>query len=152
RRSVGPRSWRAGMIALALVGVMVIVAWFIFQRSVAYDMPAGEVQGDIAQRQAAPGTPPTLTFGPSSLTWAGSVPVLRITGDAYAIGAAHGRLLAPALAAMVRAAAPSIENTVSYDGLFGHSTHGMRLAWRWRFVDDGMIEADRRMIAGLVRG
>jgi Acyl-coenzyme A:6-aminopenicillanic acid acyl-transferase len=140
------------MIALALVGVMVIVAWFIFRRSVAYDMPAGEVQGEIVEKPGAPGTPPMLVWGNSSLSWVGSVPVLRVTGDAHAIGAAHGRLLAPALAASVRAAAPSIENTVSYDGLFGHTTHGMRLAWRWRFVDDGMIEPDRRMVAGLVRG
>src|SRR5262249_46322622 len=52
------------------------------------------------------------------------------------------------LPATVKATAPSIENTVSYDGVFG----GIRLAWRWRFVDDGMIEADRRMVAGLTRG
>jgi hypothetical protein len=28
----------------------------------------------------------------------------------------------------------------------------MRLAWRWRFIDDGLSDADRRMIAGITRG
>jgi hypothetical protein len=28
----------------------------------------------------------------------------------------------------------------------------MRLDWRWRFVDDGLVEQDRRMVAGLTRG
>jgi len=28
----------------------------------------------------------------------------------------------------------------------------MRLAWRWRFVDDGLADQDRRMVAGMARG
>ena len=28
----------------------------------------------------------------------------------------------------------------------------MRLAWRWRFVDDGLVDQDRRMVAGMTRG
>jgi len=71
---------------------------------------------------------------------------------AHAIGAAHGRLLAPWLAATVRAAAPSIQGTVGTGGWLGGSTHGMRLAWRWRFMDDGLLDPDRRMVAGMTRG
>ena len=45
-----------------------------------------------------------------------------------------------------------IEGTVSDDGLLGGWTHNARLAWRWRFIDDGLTDADRRMIAGMTRG
>ncbi len=147
RRSAAPRPWRAGVIAIVMLGVVLIVAWFIYRRSVAYDMPGGEVHGAISQVQAGPGAPPALVFGSSSMAWTGGIPVLRVAGDAHAIGAAHGRLLAPWLDAVVAAQAPSIEGTVS-----GGWFDGMRLAWRWRFVDDGLIDADRRMTAGMARG
>jgi len=152
RRTGAPRPWRAGLIALTMLGVAVVVAWFIYRRSVAYDMPGGEVHGAISQVQAAPGAPPALVFGSSSLAWTGGIPVLRTSGDAHGIGAAHGRLLAPLLTSVVTASTPSIEGTVGTSGLFGGSTQGMRLAWRWRFVDDGLIDVDRRMVAGLTRG
>ncbi|MEO8707203.1 MAG: C45 family peptidase [Kofleriaceae bacterium] len=152
RRSGVPRPWRAGVIAIAMLGVAIIVAWFIYRRSVAYDMPGGEVHGAISQVQAAPGAPAVLVYGASSLAWNGGIPVLRTTGDAHAIGAAHGRLLAPLLPAMVAASSPSVEHTVGTSGLLGGATHGMRLAWRWRFVDDGLVDQDRRMVAGMTRG
>jgi isopenicillin-N N-acyltransferase like protein len=152
RRTAVPRPWRAGVIAIAMLGVAIIVAWFIYRRSVAYDMPGGEVQGTITEVQAAPGAPPALVFASSSLAWLGTIPVLRTIGDAHAIGAAHGRLLGPSIPAVVRAHAPSIEETVGTGGWFGGMTHGMRLAWRWRFVDDGMTDPDRRMVAGMTRG
>lgn len=152
RRSGVPRPWRAGVIAVAMLGVALIVAWFIYRRSVAYDMPGGEVHGTISHVQAAPGAPPALVYGSSSLAWAGGIPVLRTIGDAHAIGAAHGRLLAPYLPAVVAAATPSIERTVGSSGLFGGTTHAMRLGWRWRFVDDGLVDQDRRMVAGMTRG
>ncbi len=135
-----------------MLGVAVIVGWFIYRRSVAYDMPGGEVHGPISQVQVAPGSPPALVYGTASLAWLGGIPVLRATGDAHAIGAAHGRLLSRWLAPMVLAAAPSIEGTVGRGGMFGGSTHGMRLAWRWRFIDDGLVDQDRRMVAGMTRG
>ena len=53
---------------------------------------------------------------------------------------------------VVTAARPSIESTISDDGLLGKLTHNMRLAWRWRFIDDGLGESDLRMIAGMARG
>ncbi len=152
RRSGAPRPWRAGVIAVAMLGVALVVGWFIYRRSVTYDVPSGEVSGAIASEQAAPGAPPSLTYSGSSLTWVGGLPVLRISGEAHAFGAAHGRLLAPWLPPVVAAAAPSIEHTVSDDGLFGSTTHGMRLGWRWRFIDDGLVDQDRRMVAGMTRG
>jgi isopenicillin-N N-acyltransferase-like protein len=152
RRAAVARPWRAGGIALGMVGVAIVVAWFIYRRSVTYDMPAGEVRGEISAVQAAPGAPPSVIYGEASLTWNGGIAVLRVAGDAHAIGAAHGRLLAPWLAPTVAAAAPSISATVSDDGLLGPTTHAMRLAWRWRFIDDGLVEQDRKMVAGLTRG
>lgn len=168
RRAGTPRPWRSGAIAVAMLGVALIVAWFVYRRSVAYDMPAGEVRGALshasqtvapvaspgagAAAAPAPGSPATLAYAGSSLSWAGGVPVLRVAGEPHALGAAHGRLLAPWLAPVLRATLPSIAQTVSTTGLLGGPTHAMRLAWRWRFVDDGLADPDRRMIAGLARG
>ena len=149
RRAGVPRPGRSAAIALALLGVTLIVAWFIYRRSVAYDMPAGELHGPVTE---VSGAPPALVYGTSSLSWVGGIPLVRVTGDAHGIGAAYGRLLAPWLPDVVHAAEPSISNTVSRDGLFGGLTHHMRLAWQWRFVDDGLVEQDRRMVAGLTRG
>jgi isopenicillin-N N-acyltransferase-like protein len=119
---------------------------------VAYDVPPGQVRGEISWQPPAPGAPPTLMYGNASLAWLGSVAVLHVAGDAHAIGASHGRLLAPWLRPIAAAAAPSIAGTVSDDGMLGSATHGIRLAWRWRFIDDGLIDPDRRMVAGLARG
>ncbi|MFT3699438.1 MAG: C45 family autoproteolytic acyltransferase/hydrolase [Kofleriaceae bacterium] len=152
RKTNFPRPWRAGFITIAMVGVALVVAWFIYRRSVAYEFPGGSVSGEITQQQAVPGTRPRLEFGTSSLEWAGGLAVLRATGDAHAIGAAHGRLLAPLLPAIVAATKPAIEATITDDGSLGHTTHNMRLAWRWRFVDDGLGESDLRMVAGMTRG
>jgi hypothetical protein len=135
-----------------MLGVALVVAWFIYRRTVAYDMPDGAVEGPITSAQAAPGAQPTLVYGPSSLSWTGGIAVLRVAGDAHAQGAAHGRLLAPWLPAVLAAARPSITGTVGREGIIGGRTHGMRLSWRWRFIDDGMSDPDRRIIAGMTRG
>jgi hypothetical protein len=152
RRSAFPRPWRAAGIALGLVGVAVIVAWFIYRRSVAYDLPDGDIHGEIIGTQVAPGAPPVLTYGSASLEWLGGLAVLRTSGEPHAIGAAQGRLLAPFLAAVIRASRPSIDHTVTDEGWLGGMTHNMRLRWRWRFIDDGMTESDQRLVAGMTRG
>jgi hypothetical protein len=152
RRAGVAKPWRAGVITIAMLGVVAVVAWFIYRRTVTYDMPAGEVQGELSSVQLAPGAPPALVYGNASLAWLGGLAVLRASGDAHAIGAAHGRLLAPWLPPAIAAMAPSIAATVSDDGLWGELTHEIRLAWRWRFIDDGLVEQDRRMIAGMARG
>ena len=152
RRASAPRPWRSAVIAIAMLGVAVVVASFIYRRSISYDVPAGATAGELSSVQAGPGAPPALVYGDASLTWLGGLAVLRVTGDPHAIGAAHGRLLAPWLPAMTAATAPSIAATVARDGLLGGLTHGIRLAWRWRFIDDGLADPDRRMVAGMVRG
>lgn len=152
RKTSFPRPWRAGLIAIAMVGVALVVAWFIYRRSVAYEFPGGAVHGDVSELQVTPGARPLLSYNGSTLEWVGGLAVLRATGDAHAIGAAHGRLLARLLPPMVAAVRPSIEATVTDDGWLGHSTHNMRLGWRWRFIDDGLGESDLRMVAGMTRG
>jgi isopenicillin-N N-acyltransferase-like protein len=151
RKTNFPRPWRAGLIAIAMVGVALVVAWFIYRRSVAYEFPGGVTQGEVTELPAT-GTHSMLAYNGSTLEWVGGLAVLRASGDAHAIGAAHGRLLGPLLPAMRAAVLPSIEATITDDGWLGHSTHNMRLAWRWRFVDDGLAESDLRMVAGLTRG
>jgi hypothetical protein len=152
RRSAFPRPWRAGVIAVALLGVALVVAWFIYRRSVAYDVPGGEVHGEITELQSAPGARPVLAYNGATLEWVGGLAVLRASGDAHAVGAAHGRLLGSLIRPVVAATDPSIAGTVSDDGVLGRWTHNMRLAWRWRFIDDGLGESDLRMVAGMTRG
>lgn len=152
RRSAFPRPWRAAGIALALLGVALVVAWFIYRRSVAYDLPDGDIRGEIVSTQVAPGAPPLLSYAGASLEWLGGLAVLRTSGEPHAIGAAQGRLLAPFLAPVIRASRPSIEHTVTDEGWLGGLTHNMRLRWRWRFIDDGMTESDQRLVAGMTRG
>src|SRR6185436_20619891 len=131
RRAGAARPWRAAVIAIAMLGVAAVVAWFIYRRAVAYEVPGGEVQGEIAVAEAAPGAPPLLTYGNASLAWLGGIAVLRVAGDPHAMGAAHGRLLAPWLRPIAAAEAPSIAGTVSDDGSLSGLTHGIRLGWRW---------------------
>lgn len=145
------RPWRAGAIGFALLSVAGVVAWFVFQRSVAYDLPKGTVTGEVIERPA-PGAGVELGYGESSLAWSGGIAVLRSAGDDHAIGAAHGRLLAPLLRPMVDAIRPSIEGTVGDQGRLGRITHDMRLAWRWRFIDAGLGDSDVLRVAGALRG
>ena len=152
RRTGVARPWRAGVIVIAMIGVALVVAWFIYRRTVAYDVPPGEVHGEITWSPPTAGRAPSVVYGRASLAWLGGVAVLHVAGDPHEIGASHGRLLAPWLRPFAAAVAPSIAGTVSDDGMLGGATHGMRLAWRWRFIDDGLSEQDRRMVAGLARG
>lgn len=152
RRAGAPRPWRSGVIALAMLAVTVVVTWFIYRRSVSYEVPPGSVEGELSSIQGTGSMQGGLAFGNASLRWLGGIAVLRVAGDGHAIGAAHGRLLAPWLAPAIAALAPTIAETVAADGMLGGVSHGIRLAWQWRFIDDGLDDPDRRMVAGAVRG
>src|SRR3954466_7001894 len=81
RRASAPRPWRSAVIAIAMLGVAVVVASFIYRRSISYEVPAGTTTGALSSVQAGPGAPPALVYGDASLTWLGGLAVLRVAGD-----------------------------------------------------------------------
>ena len=116
-----------------------VVAWFIYRRSVAYECRVERSSGEIIQRAARPGR------GARARRTRLLARVDRrdrrccAPGEAHTIGAAHGRLLAPLLAPVdPRRRSRRSKRPSSDDGMFGGLTHDMRLAWRWRFIDDGL--------------
>lgn len=154
RRQHSPgRALRAAGLLVGLVVVTFIVAFFIYRRSVAYDVPGGEPpRRPIVLDQPTPGAPTQLRWGDASLSPLGELSVLRAGGEAFAIGAAHGRLLAAQLPAVARGFAPTLAAVAGDGGLFGGWTHTMRVDWRLRFVDDGVPDGHRRGLAGVMRG
>ena len=155
-----PRPWRAGAIALGLLGVALLVAWFIYRRSVTYDLPRPARSQRRARHRAAAtiGAPPELVTYGSIVARGGSAGsrCCALTGDAHADRRHRARPAARAadLAAVVHAAAGAVDlgDRGRRRPARRHDPQDARLAWRWRFVDDGMVEADRRMAAGLTRG
>ena len=147
-----PRGWRAAMIALGMVLAAVIVGWFIYKRSVHYDVPPGRVSGQLTADLATTPGSPVLHFGNATLTWLGGIAVIDARGDAHELGAAQGRLLGSALEATDLAMGPSLASIVGREGWFGGATHDLKVDWRLRFLDDGMTDEDRRWVAGLARG
>jgi Acyl-coenzyme A:6-aminopenicillanic acid acyl-transferase len=151
RRSSQPRPWRAALIGVGLVAAAGVVAWFIFERSVTYDLPA------IPATPAKPSAMPVLAFdslsyGAARLQWNGGIAVLRVTGDSLSLGLGHGRLLTDQMAGATAIAQRSFDPLVKGSGLWAKLTHDLRIDWRLRFLDDGLSEADRAVVAGIVRG
>ena len=152
RRASPQRALRATGLLVGLALTAFIVAWFIYRRSVAYDVPSGEpVAAPIVLEQTA-GAGVRLRWADASLAFLGNLTVLRTQGEPFAIGAAQGRLLAARLPAMADALAPSIDALAGNGGWLGGLTAGMRKDWRLRFIDDGVTEPHRRALAGLTRG
>ncbi|MEZ4404818.1 MAG: hypothetical protein R3B06_32820 [Kofleriaceae bacterium] len=152
RRASPQRSLRAAGLLVALVFTAFVVAWFIYRRSVAYEMPGGEPVATPVVLEQPAGLGPRLRWGDATLGHAGDLVVLRATGEPFTIGAAQGRLLADHLGPTARAMAPSIDGLAGAGGWLGGVTAGMRKDWRLRFIDDGINDRHRRGLAGLVRG
>ncbi|MCE9576210.1 MAG: hypothetical protein K8W52_23880 [Deltaproteobacteria bacterium] len=151
RRASPHRVARAVGFLIALLVVAFVVAWFIYRRSVSYDEPGGTAPDDkVVVARDQPGLT-QLRYGQATLGFVGDLRVLRAAGDAHTLGAAQGRLLADRLAAAVASMAPGLDAAVGEGGLFS-GTHGMRVAWRYRFIDDGLPEDQRRVVAGIARG
>lgn len=152
RRHAPQRALRAIFMFAVLVASAFVVAWFIYRRSIAYDEPAGEAAGSaVVFDQPTPGAVPRLRWGDASLAMLGDLAVLRTGGESFAIGAAHGRLLADRFPAISAAFAPLIDGVAGGEAWF-EWTLRMRLDWRLRFVDDGVPESYRRDLAGMARG
>ncbi len=153
RRTGPPRTWRAAFFAGLLVMAALVVAYFIYRRSVSYDIPAGAPpRATVVTTQPEPGSPPRLVYGDASLTWAGPIAVLRAAGDPHTIGAAQGRLLGARVTTSATQFQSAIDHAVERGGWFGGLTYDVRIAWRHRFVDDGIPDLQRRTIAGVIRG
>jgi hypothetical protein len=153
RRSRRQHAVRAASLAAALAIAAVIVAWFIYRRSVSYDEPDGALPAHpVVAHRVAPGAPPVLRFGDAELAWLGGIAVLRVAGDPFAIGGTHGRLLATEVAAALAPLSTAVRDTVDDDGVIASLFRGMRTEWRFRFLDDGQTDADRRIAAGMARG
>lgn len=158
RRPGQPRAWRAAVIGMGLLVAALVVAWFIFERSVTYEPPeekAGEASGSLqwAEPEAASaGDGGALVYKGARLEWRGGLAVLRVAGSGQAIGAAHGKLLPEGVAATGEVAERSFEELAGGDGLWARATHALRVDWRLRFLDDGLGDLDRAMVAGMVRG
>lgn len=158
RRIGQPRPWRAAVIGLGLCGAAAVAAWFIFERSVTYELPAGEVGGvvqwmapELGERGML-GERGALTYRSSRLTWRGGLPVLHLEGSVAELGAARGRLLGPAIERAVPSALAALAALVRGRGSWAALTHELRVAWRLRFLDDGLGDSDRKLLAGMVRG
>jgi Acyl-coenzyme A:6-aminopenicillanic acid acyl-transferase len=156
RRTGQPRPGRAAVIGLGLLAAAGVVTWFIFERSVTYEPPHGEASGTIRWSFPAGPTGPTgepgaLVYRDTQLRWNGGIAVLRLRGDAHAMGVAHGRLLSDSLAS--RDVATGVFDGLSRGrGSWARMTHRLRIDWRLRFLDDGLQDTDRAMVAGMMRG
>jgi hypothetical protein len=153
KRSRRQHALRAASLAGALAVAAVIVAWFIYRRSVSYDEPDGSVPSrPVTAVRAAPGAPPVVRWGDAELAWLGDIAILRASGDAHAVGAAHGRLFAARIASVAEPFSAAIRDAVPEGGMISSWFRGMRTEWRYRFLDDGQTEDDRRFVAGIARG
>lgn len=152
RASHTRRNVRAIAIAALAVVVLLLVAYMIFRRVVAYVVPEGSVPDHALTVTGDHDNTTSLTFGPSSLSYSGPIAVLRLVGKPHTFGAGHGRLLAGAVGDVAATLDPAIANTVSDDGLFAGPTHGPRLRWRHRMLDDGIPGHQLLEIIGVVRG
>src|SRR5690349_11261289 len=100
RRPSPQRALRAVFMLVVLVVTAFVGAWFIYRRSVTYDVPDGEpARAAITLDQPTPGAAPRLRWGDASLAMLGDLAVVRAGGEPFTIGAAHGRFLADQLPA-----------------------------------------------------
>ncbi|HVV85325.1 MAG TPA: C45 family autoproteolytic acyltransferase/hydrolase, partial [Kofleriaceae bacterium] len=153
RRYTPQRALRAVVMLVGLVVTAFVVAYFIYRRSVAYDIPDGQPsRSPVVLHQPTPGAAPMLRWDDATLAMLGDLAVLRASGEPFTIGAAHGRLLASWLPAVGRSLAPTIDGIAGSGGTFGRWTRGMRKDWRLRFVDNGFTGAAKKALAGLLRG
>jgi hypothetical protein len=154
RRSRRQHVVRAALFAAALAVTAVVVAWFIYRRSVSYDAPSITLPPHaVTAYRGAPGAPPVLRWGDAELGWlGGSIAVLRVAGEPAVIGGAHGRLLGSAVADVAAPFTASIRDAVSRGGWIGSLFRGMRTEWKYRFIDDGLTERDRRLVAAIATG
>ena len=140
------------MFVLVLAFSVMVVAWFIYRRSVSYDVPPSGVANLAITASPDAAAANAVRWGDNALEFHGGIAQLSISGDATQLGAAQGRLLATSIAAAIPPMRTAIEDAVTVKGWWGEATRSWRIDWRYRFIDDGMTERDRQWVAGMVRG
>ncbi len=127
----------AGVLFVVLVSAAAAAA-FGFRRLVSYPTPAGSVSAErpTAELQAAGSA--ALSYGPSSLDYAGELAVLRLYGEASELGEARGKLLGAALFAGAAPLAATLTDAVDAGGRLARALRGPRERWRYRKLADGI--------------
>lgn len=154
RRPNPQRNFRGIAIAVALFAVCVLVAYFIYQRVVSYTEPkvAFPRAPLVMLEEGASDTGTRLGFGASSLSFEGTLAVLRLRGRPPHLGTAQGRLLGARVSRSSRPFGVNVGSTIERGGFFGSLTYDARLRWRWRFLDEGVPGHQLVEIAGVLRG
>ena len=154
RRPNPQRNFRGIAIAVALFAVCVLVAYFIYQRVVSYTVPSVSFPRAplVMLEDGTNETGTRLGFDRSSLSYEGTLAVLRLQGRPQHVGTAQGRLLGDRVSLVHEPFAVNISGTVSRGGFFGSLTYDARLRWRWRLLDEGVPGHQLVEIAGVLHG
>lgn len=154
RRSNPQRNLRGIAIAVALLGVCVLVAYFIYQRAVSYTRPSVSFPDAplLMSEDSGADTGTRLGFGESSLAYSGTLAVLRTSDSPQHSGMAHGRLLGALVGRASQPFGVNISETVPEGGFFSSRVFDSRLRWRYRFLDDGIPGHQLVEIAGVLHG
>lgn len=157
RRPSQHRPLRSAAIVITLILVCALVAYILFNRIVSYatpdiTVPDRSLQASPEQGVQGAASPYRLDFASSSLTFAGSITVLRSHGTPRELGAAHGRLLGAGIHEPLEALASNIDQAIPSDGIIGGLFYGIRRRWRYRLLDDGIPGHQLVEIASIVAG
>jgi hypothetical protein len=141
------RGVRPFLVAFALVGLALTVAYIVFRRATTYAVPEGNPKGTLR----AEGT--RLVWDAddvaSTLERAGDLWVIRAGGEPYRLGVATGRLLGALAEAddewhAVLAPEPS--------GVFSRTRRDASLRWTHRSLADAIPEPHQRELGGMAAG
>jgi isopenicillin-N N-acyltransferase like protein len=154
RRSNPQRNLRGLAVALVLLFMCGLVAYFIYQRVVSYSRPVvrGHRQPLIMIEGDASDPAPRVGVAGSSLSYSGTIAVLRTSGEPAALGVSHGRLLGDQLSEASAPLVSTITQAVSRGGFFGGLGFDMRVRWRYRFLDDGIPGHQLVELAAMLEG
>ena len=154
RRPKPQRNFRGIAIAVALFAVCVLVAYFIYQRVVSYAKPKAKFPSAplVMVEDGTSETGTRLGFNKSSLSFKGTLAVLRLRGRPAHLGTAQGRLLGARVARVNKPFGANISSTIERAGFFSQLTYDTRLRWRYRFLDEGIPGHQLIEIAGVLHG
>jgi len=146
----GPRVRRAAVltaVTLGIVGGVLMVGNFLFQRATAYDVPSGKRPAlELGSSPSDRG----LTLGQSRAARRFGLWVLHLAGDDYGLGWARGRLFARLGSSAERRVRQAI--TPAPTGWLRGKLRRMSLRWSTRGLPGGLDPAFARELAGLARG